>query len=31
MTAEARRLLDAARAAIVEWLDVPPEAFDLEG
>jgi len=22
--------LDAARAAIAEWLDVPPEAFDVK-
>jgi hypothetical protein len=24
------RLLDAARAAIASWLDVPPDAFDVE-
>lgn len=26
-----RAALDAARAAIAEWLDVPPEAFHVEG
>jgi len=25
-----REALDAARAAIAEWLDVPPDAFDVE-
>ena len=31
VTATGRReAMDGARAAIAEWLDVPPEAFDVE-
>ena len=31
LTATGRReVLEAARAAIAEWLEVPPDAFDLE-
>lgn len=30
-TTSRRGELDAARAAIAEWLDVPPDSFDVKG
>jgi hypothetical protein len=30
-TSRRRNVLDEAQAAIAEWLDVPPDVFDVEG